>query len=145
MNNNVNFKRNSNGAVGYLKSFLLFLTGLIGLFSVLYTDNLTVHAKGADSNLTQSTAYINSGSTILHDESSGVTELDTASNKVNKIIKWAVTWIGAIIALVGLVAAIIMASSHQTEQRNQALIAMVMGLIIAFSPQIIEYVTGFEF
>ena len=73
-------------------------------------------------------------------ESSGVSELDSARTRVDTLIEWACKWIGAIIALVALIAAIIMASSHQTEQRNQALVVMVFGVIIYFAPQIINYI-----
>ena len=73
------------------------------------------------------------------DGSSGVTELDEAKKRTNDLVKWVCAWVGGLIALVSLIIALVMAASHQQEQRNQALAGVALGLMIAFAPQIIDY------
>ena len=80
--------------------------------------------------------------TLNSDDSSGITELDQAKERTTKLIKWICRWIGGLIALVSLVVALFMASSHQTEQRNTALVTCAIGIVIAFAPDVITYLLG---
>lgn len=79
---------------------------------------------------------------INAEESSGVSELDAAKDRTDSLIEWICRWIGATIAVISLIVAAMMASSHQTEQRNTALVVMVLGIVIFFAPQIIDYLLG---
>ena len=45
-------------------------------------------------------------------------------------------------ALKLIIIALVMASSHQQEQRNQALVGLAVGIIIAFAPQVVNYLLG---
>ena len=75
-------------------------------------------------------------------DTSGVAELDSAKERTDSLIKWVCAWVGGIIALVSLIIALVMASSHQQEQRNQALVGLAVGIIIAFAPQVVNYLLG---
>lgn len=124
--------------------YLIIVIGMIIAGFTVLSSGKEVKAAGMESSysaerMDKSGSPAKSGG-ILYAESSGVTELDAARTRVDKLIEWVCKWIGAVIALVALIAAIIMASSHQTEQRNNALVVMVFGVIIFFAPQIINYV-----
>lgn len=120
---------------------LLITIGMIMAGLTIYSNGKMVNAAGINERpVTSSHVMSQEIPGFNAAESSGVTELDNARTRVDKLIEWVCKWIGAIIALVALIAAIIMASSHQTEQRNQALVVMVFGVIIFFAPQIINYI-----
>ena len=79
---------------------------------------------------------------ILESDSSGVPELDNAKGRVNGLVKWVLRWAGWVIAVCSLVYALAMQSSHQIDQRNAALVVAICGVVIAFSPEIVNYILG---
>lgn len=131
-----------------IKKIIMVCALIIGALFVCPTNN-RVDAAGvnnlelnaSDNELRTESIRISQGS-ILYDESSGVTELDEAKDRTDSLIEWICRWIGGTVAVVSLIVAAFMAGSHQTEQRNQALVVMVLGIVIFFAPQIIDYLLG---
>ena len=99
-----------------LMVYLFLGVGLMGLF--LFTPDM-VYAAG-----------------------SGVTELDNAATKTNTIVTWICSWIGALMALFGIIWAAINQASHNSEGRNQGIIVGAIGIIVAFAPQITNMILG---
>jgi hypothetical protein len=82
------------------------------------------------------------GSTRLNDETSGVTELDNAATKTNKLVTWVCSWIGGLMALFGIIWAAINQASHNSDGRNQGIIVGAVGIVVAFAPQITNMILG---
>ena len=133
---------NRNRIIRYRKVSLMLLTFIMAVFTLTaFFVPVTVSAKGSgDSAIERIT---DSGNDILlKDESSGVQALDDAKDRTNSLVKWICRWVGGLVALVSLVVALFMASSHQTEQRNTALVTCAIGIVIAFAPDVINYLLG---
>ncbi|MCR4609897.1 MAG: hypothetical protein K5750_09430 [Eubacterium sp.] len=78
---------------------------------------------------------------ILKD-SSGVTELDQAAERTNKLINWVCGWLGGIMALFGFIWAAMNQAGHNTESRNMGIVVGVIGVVIAFAPSIVKWILG---
>ncbi len=75
-------------------------------------------------------------------DSSGVAELDAAKTRTNGLVVWFCHWIGGIVFIIALIVFLFMAGTHQTEQRNTALVVLLMGAAVFFAPSIVNYVLG---
>lgn len=126
-----------------LVSALFICTGNIGNVEAKGISQETeAYLVSASNDQGPETILLKIGENMLKQESSGISELDAAKDRTDKLIEWICRWIGGTIAVVSLIVAAMMASSHQTEQRNTALIVMVLGIVIFFAPQIINYLLG---
>ena len=121
-----------------MSAFFLFPTGISSVEAAGQSDIQTyMVSDGQDTTV----KFVDVTGRVFFD-TSGVTELDEAKDRTDSLINWICKWIGATIAIISLIVAAMMASSHQTEQRNQALAVMVLGIVIFFAPQIIDYLLG---
>ncbi len=75
-------------------------------------------------------------------DSSGVSELDSAKTRTDGLVVWFCHWIGGVVAVIAFIVFLFMAGTHQTEQRNTALVVMIMGIAVYFAPSIVNYVLG---
>ncbi len=142
---------NSKGRGNRWRSFIVVCSLLTSMFMSVMGTGIVSLAAGTDKTYgsvdrTESVRLVSSpGMTIplgtVYD-TSGVAELDSAKERTDSLIKWVCAWVGGIIALVSLIIALVMASSHQQEQRNQALVGLAVGIIIAFAPQVVNYLLG---
>ncbi len=126
---------------------IMFLFFMAVITTAAFLMPAKVSAKGIDDDkVTSSSVAINGDYVVLRGgtttESSGVPELDAAKERTTSLVKWICRWVGGLVALVSLVVALFMASSHQTEQRNTALVTCAIGIVIAFAPDVIDYLLG---
>lgn len=84
----------------------------------------------------------NTGNTSSSNGGSGVTELDNAADRTNKLVTWVCAWVGGLMALFGIIWAAINQASHNSEGRNQGIIVGAIGVVVAFAPQITNMILG---
>ncbi|MBQ9872761.1 MAG: hypothetical protein IJM27_12645 [Eubacterium sp.] len=129
----------------------LYVAVLIGA-AFLFPKGIPAQAAAVNTGYTSEVSVMGVSSLhppILFDEggigvngSSGVTELDNAAKKTNKLINWICGWLGGIMALFGFIWAAMNQAGHNTESRNMGIIVAVVGIVIAFAPKIISFILG---
>ena len=136
------FNKKLNGNINKAKAVLTLIMMLSG---VLFSATVPIASYAAPAEMVQTvhqSSPSGGGGAGADGDSSGVAELDAAKDRTTQLVKWVCAWIGGLIALVSLIIALVMAASHQQEQRNQALVGLALGLMIAFAPQVVDFLLG---
>lgn len=118
----------------YVRKRNMLLVGmLIMIIFTLVEPCLVSKAKG-----------LGTGIETIHssDTSTGVTELDDAMARGDKMGNGVIKFIGKWVARLGLIFFLISFPSHQAEMRIISFIGFVVGLAMYFGPEIVDAILG---
>ena len=78
----------------------------------------------------------------LNSDSTGVNEVDATLNRGNKFLEGLCRFVGFAVAVVSALFFLISLPTHQSDMRNQMIVAFFVGIIIIFVPEIVHAIAG---
>ena len=78
----------------------------------------------------------------LNNDGTGVSEVDATLNRGNKFLEGLCRYVGIAVAVVSALFFLISLATHQSDMRNQMIVAFFVGLVIIFVPEIVHAIAG---